>query len=210
MSTAWIIDACRTPRGIGKAGKGALAGLHPQHLGASVLKALAERNDLDTAAVDDVIFGTSLQSGTQGGDLARMAALTAGWSTKASGVTLDRYCGSGITAATLGASVVASGFEDVIVSGGCEMMSTYGANRHAPGIGLLDMGNEELRAMHFQPHQGVAADAIASMDGISREALDQLGYESQQRAAVAIAEGRFDRSLIPVHSLAGELLLDHE
>ena len=210
MSTAWIIDACRTPRGIGKAGKGALAGLHPQHLGAAVLKALAERNDLDTSAVDDVIFGTSLQSGTQGGYLARMSALTAGWSTKASGVTLDRYCGSGITAATLGASVVASGFEDVIVSGGCEMMSTYGANRHAPGIGLLDMGNEELRAMHFQPHQGVAADAIASMDGISREALDQLGYESQQRSAVAIAEGRFDRSLIAVHSLAGELLLDHE
>jgi acetyl-CoA C-acetyltransferase len=210
MSEAWIIDACRTPRGIGKQGKGALADLHPQHLGAAVLKALKERNDLDTSVVDDIIFGTSLQSGTQGGDLARMAALTAGYSTKASGVTLDRYCGSGITAAALGASVVASGFEDVIVSGGCEMMSTYGANRHAPGIGLLDMGNEELRAAYFQPHQGVAADAIASMDGISREALDQLGYESQQRAAVAIAESRFDRSLVPVYSLAGELLLDHE
>ncbi len=210
MSEAWIIDACRTPRGIGKQGKGALADLHPQHLGAAVLKALKERNDLDTSVVDDIIFGTSLQSGTQGGDLARMAALTAGYSTKASGVTLDRYCGSGITAAALGASVVASGFEDVIVSGGCEMMSTYGANRHAPGIGLLDMGNEELRAAYFQPHQGVAADAIASMDGISREALDQLGYESQQRAAVAIAESRFDRSLVPVYSLAGEVLLDHE
>jgi len=210
MSEAWIIDACRTPRGVGKQGKGALADLHPQHLGAAVLKALKERNDLDTSVVDDIIFGTSLQSGTQGGDLARMAALTAGYSTKASGVTLDRYCGSGITAAALGASVVASGFEDVIVSGGCEMMSTYGANRHAPGIGLLDMGNEELRAAYFQPHQGVAADAIASMDGISREALDQLGYESQQRAAVAIAEARFDRSLVPVYSLAGELLLDHE
>ena len=210
MSEAWIIDACRTPRGIGKQGKGALADLHPQHLGAAVLKALKERNDLDTSLVDDIIFGTSLQSGTQGGDLARMAALTAGYSTKASGVTLDRYCGSGITAAALGASVVASGFEDVIVSGGCEMMSTYGANRHAPGIGLLDMGNEELRSAYFQPHQGVAADAIASMDGISREALDQLGYESQQRAAMAIAEARFDRSLVPVYSLAGELLLDHE
>jgi acetyl-CoA C-acetyltransferase len=210
MSEAWIIDACRTPRGIGKQGKGALADLHPQHLGAAVLKALKERNDLDTTVVDDIIFGTSLQSGTQGGDLARMAALTAGYSTKASGVTLDRYCGSGITAAALGASVVASGFEDVIVSGGCEMMSTYGANRHAPGIGLLDMGNEELRAAYFQPHQGVAADAIASMDGISREALDQLGYESQQRAAVALAEARFDRSLVPVYSQSGELLLDHE
>ncbi len=210
MSEAWIIDACRTPRGIGKQGKGSLADLHPQHLGAAVLKALAERNELDTSTVDDIIFGTSLQSGTQGGDLARMAALTAGYSTKASGVTLDRYCGSGITSATLGASIVASGFEDVIISGGCEMMSTYGSNRHAPGLGLLDMGNDALRAMHPQPHQGVAADAIASKDGITREALDQLGYESQQRAAVAIAEGRFAPSLIPVYTLDGQLLLDHE
>ena len=98
MPEAYIIDAVRTPRGIGKVGKGALAGHHPQHLGATVLKALAERNHLNTAEVDDIIWGTSAQRGKQGADLGRMAALDAGYDVRASGVTLDRYCGSGITA----------------------------------------------------------------------------------------------------------------
>ena len=102
MTDAFIIDACRTPRGIGKQGRGALAHLHPQHLGATVLKALAERNDVDTAAVDDIIWGTSSQRGTQGADLGRMSALLAGYDVKASGVTLDRFCGSGITSAKVG------------------------------------------------------------------------------------------------------------
>ena len=97
MSEAWIIDACRTPRGIGKKGKGALAEQHPQHLGAAVLKALQERVGFDTAEVDDIVFGTSSQRGQQSGDLARMAALDAGYDVRASGVTLDRFCGSGIT-----------------------------------------------------------------------------------------------------------------
>ncbi|MEP6296655.1 MAG: acetyl-CoA C-acyltransferase, partial [Ilumatobacter sp.] len=114
MSEAWIIDACRTPRGIGKQGKGALADMHPQRLGASVLRALAERNDLDTSKVDDVIWGTSMQSGNQGGDLGRMALLDAGWSVKASGTTIDRFCGSGITTANLAAGMVASGMEDMV------------------------------------------------------------------------------------------------
>tara|TARA_R110002072_G_scaffold25126_12_gene84465 strand:+ start:689 stop:1003 length:315 start_codon:yes stop_codon:yes gene_type:complete len=94
MSEAWIIDACRTPRGIGKKGKGALADQHPQHLAATVLRALAERNQLNTAEVDDIIFGTSTQRGQQGADLARMAALDAGYDVRSSGVTLDRFCGS--------------------------------------------------------------------------------------------------------------------
>ena len=98
MPEAWIIDACRTPRGIGKQGKGALAHLHPQHLAATVLEALAERNGFDTADVDDVIWGTSSQVCEQSGDLGRMAALDAGYDVRASGVTLDRFCGSGITA----------------------------------------------------------------------------------------------------------------
>ena len=109
MGEAWIIDSCRTPRGIGKVGKGALAEHHPQRLGATVLGAIAERNDLDTADVDDVIFGTSMQVGTQGGDLGRMAALDAGFDITASGVTLDRFCGSGITASNFAAASVASG-----------------------------------------------------------------------------------------------------
>src|SRR3546814_20466442 len=97
MGEAWIIDAVRTPRGVGKPGKGALAHLHPQRLGSTVLRALAERNDLDTADVDDVVWGTSMQVGTQSGDLGRMAALDAGYDITASGVTLDRFCGSGLT-----------------------------------------------------------------------------------------------------------------
>ena len=119
MNEAWIIDACRTPRGIGKKGKGALAEQHPQHLGATVLRAIAERNDLNTADVDDIIWGTSAQMGQQGGDMGRMAALDAGYDQKASGVTLDRFCGSGITATNLAAGQIMSGMEDLEIAGGC-------------------------------------------------------------------------------------------
>ena len=93
MTEALIIDACRTPRGIGKVGKGALADMHPQHLGATVLKALAERNNLNTAEVDDILWGTSTQKGTQGSDLGRMSALDAGYDQRSSGITMDRFCG---------------------------------------------------------------------------------------------------------------------
>ena len=103
MSEAFIIDAVRTPRGLGKPGKGALVDLHPQHLAATVLTALRERNAIDTAEVDDIIWGTSAQKGRQGGDMGRMAALDAGYDIRASGVTLDRFCGSGITATSLAA-----------------------------------------------------------------------------------------------------------
>src|SRR4051794_41898240 len=118
MPEALIIDACRTPRGMGKVGKGALAEHHPQQLGATVLKALAERNGLNTAEVDDIIWGTSSQRGKQGGDLGRMAALTAGYDVRASGVTLDRYCGSGITAVKLAPAQGVSGLEGLGVGGG--------------------------------------------------------------------------------------------
>ncbi|MEL6982462.1 MAG: beta-ketoacyl synthase N-terminal-like domain-containing protein, partial [Actinomycetota bacterium] len=123
MAEAYIIDACRTPRGIGKQGKGALAHLHPQHLGSTVLKALAERNDLDTSEVDDIVWGTSSQVMEQSGDLGRMSALDAGYDIKASGVTLDRFCGSGITASNIAATSVMAGMEDVVIAGGTEMMS---------------------------------------------------------------------------------------
>lgn len=210
MSTAYILDACRTPRGIGKVGKGALAHLHPSYLGSTVLKALAERNDLETAEVDDVIWGTSAQSGKQSGDLGRMAALNAGYDIRSSGVTLDRYCGSGITSVSLAAAQVMSGMEDLVVAGGTEMMS-YFPSIGEPGVPpMLDSGNLDLRAMHPQSQQGVCADAIATMEGIDREAVDQLALTSQQRAVRAIAEGRFDRSLIAVHNPDGSLALDHE
>ena len=210
MPNAYIVDACRTPRGIGKVGKGALAHLHPSFLGSTVLKALAERNALDTGEVDDVIWGTSSQSGKQSGDLGRMAALNAGYDMRSSGVTLDRFCGSGITTVSLAAAQVMSGMEDLVIAGGTEMMS-YFPSIGEPGVPpLMDSGNLDLRAMHPQSQQGVCADAIATLEGIDREAVDQLALTSQQRAAQAIAEGRFDRSLITVHNPDGSVALDHE
>jgi acetyl-CoA C-acetyltransferase len=208
MAEAWIIDACRTPRGIGKKGKGALADEHPQHLGSTVLKAIAERNDLNTAEVDDIIFGTSSQRGQQGGDLARMAALDAGYDTRSSGVTLDRFCGSGITAVNIAAASIMSGMEDLVIGGGCEMMSTFGQDPNQSPF--IDSDNLHLRDMHPQPHQGVCADAIATLEGIDRAAVDQLAVVSQQRAANAIANGHFSKSLVPVYKLDGTLALDHE
>ena len=205
MADAFIIDACRTPRGIGKQGKGALAHLHPQHVAATVLRALVDRNGFDTADVDDVIWGTSSQVCEQSGDLGRMAALDAGYDVRASGVTLDRFCGSGITANNFAAAMVMAGHEDLVIGGGTEMMSL-------PKKGLLPMGagNAHLQEIHPQSHQGVCADAIASLEGIDRTTLDAHAAESQRRAAVAIKEGRFDRSLVPVHNLDGSLALDHE
>ena len=205
MSDAIIIDACRTPRGIGKQGKGSLTHLHPQHLASTVLKALAERNDVNTAEIDDVVWGTSSQVSEQSGDLGRMAALDAGYDIKASGVTLDRFCGSGITATNIAANAVMAGMEDMVVSGGTEMMSL-------PKKGLLPMGanNMHLQEIHPQSHQGVCADAIATMEGIAREDLDAHAAESQARAEIAIKEGRFDRSLIPVLNMDGSVALDRE
>jgi len=210
MPEALIIDACRTPRGIGKVGKGALADFHPQHLAATVLKALAERNNLNTAEVDDIIWGTSTQRGKQGGDLGRMAALDAGYDVRASGMTLDRFCGSGITTVNLAAASIMSGMEDVVIAGGTEMMSYTAATADRTSVGLLDSGNLRLRARHPQSHQGVCADAIATLEGISRQALDELAVVSQQRADQAIREGRFDRSLVPVLNDDGTVALAHE
>ena len=210
MPEAYIIDACRTPRGIGKVGKGSLAHLHPQHLGATVLKAIAERNNLNTAEVDDIIWGTSSQRGAQGADLGRMAALDAGYDIKASGVTLDRFCGSGITTVNLAAAQIMSGMEDLVIAGGTEMMSYTSATADPKTPPMLDSGNLSLRAKHPQSQQGVCADAIATLEGITREDTDNLALVSQQRAAKAIEEGRFDKALIPVYNEDGTLALDKE
>ena len=205
MPDALIIDACRTPRGIGKPGKGALAHLHPQHLASTVLAALVERNGFDTADVDDVVWGTSSQVCEQSGDIGRMSALDAGYDIKASGVTLDRFCGSGITSANIAATAIMAGMEDLVVSGGTEMMSLP-----KKGIMAMGAGNAHLQEIHPQSHQGVCADAIATIEGIPRADLDALAAESQARAARAIAEGRFDRSLVPVLNLDGTVALDSE
>ena len=205
MSEAWIIDACRTPRGAGKPGKGALADIHPQQLGATVLKALAERNDLNTADVGDVIWGTSAQVAAQGGDIGRMSALDAGYDVRSSGITIDRFCGSGLSAVALASASVMSGMEDLVVSGGTEMMSMPGRRGHGPM--LMDHGNLRLRARHPQSNQGVCADAIATLEGISRQDIDSLAVESQRRAANAMQNGYFDKSLVPVYHENGDLAL---
>jgi acetyl-CoA C-acetyltransferase len=215
MAEAYIIDAVRTPRGIGKPGKGALSHLHPQHLGATVLKALKERNNLDTSQVDDIIWSTSTQKGKQGGDIGRMSALAAGYDTKASGMTLDRFCGGGISSVNIAAAAVMSGMEDCMIAGGTEMMSLHAtmvAEEAAAGIKQLGMGsgNPALDAIHPQSHQGVCGDAIAAQEGITREVVDALALESQRRADIAIKEGRFDKSVVPVLNDDGSVALDHE
>jgi acetyl-CoA C-acetyltransferase len=204
---AWIIDTARTPRGIGKVGRGALAHLHPQHLSATVLNALKERNGLNTSEVDDVIWGCSAQRGKQGSCIARMSLLAAGWDTRASGVTLDRFCGSGITSVNMAAASIMSGMEDLVVAGGVEMMSYTATLAAQGGGGLLDAGNMRLRDLHPQPHQGVCADVIATLEGITREQVDALAFESQQRAKVAMENGHFDRSVVPVYNEDGSLAL---
>lgn len=211
MTEAYIIDTCRTPRGIGKIGKGSLAHIHPQKLAATVLKALAERNNLNTEDVNDIIWGCNNQTGKQSADLGRMAALEAGYSVLASGVTLDRFCGSGITSVSLAAAQVMSGMEDVVIGGGTEMMSYTGSLKNTgDSYPLFDRGNLSLRDKHPQSNQGICADAIATIEGIDRDSLDKLAVISQQRAERAIKENRFDGSLVPVLNDDGSVALDRE
>ncbi len=208
MPDALIIDACRSPRGVGKPGKGALSELHPQRIMSGVLQGLQKRNDLDTTEVDDVIIGCSSQRGKQGACIGRMSVLDAGWDTQASAFTLDRFCGSGITTANLAAANIMSGMEDCTVAGGVEQMSYTSTQRG--DVATMDMGNLHLRGMHPQPHQGICADIIATLEGFSREELDQLGVISQDRAKHAIDNGHFDRALIPIYKDDGTLALDRE
>jgi len=215
MANAYIIDAVRTPRGIGKVGKGSLAAAHPQHLAATVLGAIAQRSRLDTSTVDDIIWSTSTQRGAQGGDLGRMAALDAGYDIAASGMTLDRFCGGGITTVNLAAAQIISGMEDCIVAGGTEMMSLTSqmaqedmAAGKAPQ--MMGSGNQRLQAVHPQSHQGICGDAIASMEGYTRAELDDVGYRSQQRADAAIKAGKFAKSIVPVMNDDGTVMLDHD
>ena len=205
MSEAWIIDSCRTPRGIGKVGKGSLTDIHPHHLGSTVLRALAGRNNLDTADVDDVIWGTSAQGGQQAGDIGRMSALDAGFDIRSSGATLDRFCGSGLTAINFAAHGIMAGMENLVVAGGTEKMSD--PNRMAGRLPTMDQGNLHLRELHPQTHQGLCADTIATLEGIDRQAIDELALESQRRAANAQENGYFDLSLVTVYHPDGSKAL---
>ena len=210
MTDAYIIDAARTPRGIGKAGKGSLSEFHPSRLLAKVFEGIQSRNDLNTADIDDVVVGCSSQVGKQGSCVGRMAALDAGWDTSASAVTLDRFCGSGITSVNLAAANIMSGMDDLCVAGGVEMMSYTATLTPEYGNRTVDGGNLHLRDLHPQPHQGVCADMIATLENFSREELDALAVESQIRAQHAIANGYFDKSVIPVFNDDGTLALDRE
>ena len=180
-------------------------------LGATVLRALAERNDLDTGDVDDIVWGTSMQVGTQGGDLGRMAALDAGYDITASGVTLDRFCGSGISSVNLAAASVMSGMEDVVIAGGTEMMSSYAANAARSRSPFLDSGN-----MHLRGHPPADATRASPPTPSPRWRRSTAGPSTSWRLSrsagptIAIKEGRFDQSLVPVYHLDGTLALDHE
>ena len=202
---ALIIDAVRSPRGKGKK-SGSLHEVHPQRILAQVLNGLQERNGFDTADVDDVVMGCAAGSGDHAMDIARLAALDAGWSLDAPGVTLNRYCGSGQQAVNFAAMGVRAGFQDLVVAGGVESMSRP-APMHVDGF---TANNNHLRDQYDMVPQGISADLIATTEGFSRKDCDELGVDSQNRAAAAIKDGRFDRALIPIHHDDGALALDHD
>jgi len=202
MSEAFIFDAIRTPRGKGKA-SGALYEVKPIDLTVGLMKALQTRNHLDTSRVEDVLMGCVTPVGDQGACLPKVAALVAGWDWNAAGVQINRFCASGLDAVNLAAQKVRSGWEDLVVAGGVEsmsrvpMMSDGGAWALDPRTSL-DTG--------FAP-QGIGADLIATLDGLSREDVDRFAVASHQRAAQARAEGRFARSMVPVRDAFGETIL---
>ncbi|MBC09406.1 MAG: acetyl-CoA C-acyltransferase [Gammaproteobacteria bacterium] len=210
MADAYIIDAARTPRGIGKQGKGALTEFHPGRLLAKVFEEIQKRNNLNTDDIDDVVVACSSQVGKQGFCVGRMAALDAGWSDKACGMTLDRFCGSGITSVNIAAANLMSGMDDLCVAAGVEMMSYTPTVPRADNNRTVDGSNLHLRDLHPQPHQGICADMIATIDGYSREEVDALAVESQRRAKFAIENGHFDKSLITVKNDDGSIALDRE
>ncbi len=208
MSFGYILDAVRTPRGRGRAGKGALSGIHPQELFAQTLRQLVARSAFDPAEVDDVVAGCVSHAGEQGANLARNAVLTAGWPLNVSATTLNRFCGSGAQAVNFAAMGVASGAQQLVVGGGVESMSRVPMGADGGGI---DGDNLRLRERIFQVPQGISADLLATLEGFHREELDAWALRSQQLAAVAAAQGRFARSLFPVIDPAsGQMVLDRD
>jgi len=205
MRQAFIYDAVRTPRGRGKP-DGGLHEITAVALGAQVLESLRDRNALDTAQVDDVVFGCVDAIGEQGGVIARTAVLRAGYDHRVAGVQLNRFCGSGLEACNVAAAKVVSGEADMAIAGGVASMSrvTMGAEGGAIATDPISMFE------NYTLPQGVAADLLATLDGFSRADVDGYAAESQRRAAQAWSEGRFDRSVVPVKDQLGMVALDRD
>jgi acetyl-CoA C-acetyltransferase len=205
MGEAWIIDAVRTPRGRGKAEVGALSGIHPQELLAQCLNALRSRTGIDIRDVEDVVAGCVSDVGEQGACIARNAVLAAGWPyDAATGVTLNRFCGSGQQAVNFAAMGVMAGQQELVIGGGVESMSRVPMG--ATGAGL-DGHNPHLIEQHAMVPQGISADLIAAVEGFRREDLDTYAARSQERAQNAMKAGHFDGSLVPVTDLDGRVVL---
>jgi len=202
MTTAYVFDALRTPRGKGKK-DGSLHEVKPIDLAVGLLHELQARQGFDTAAVDDVVMGIVSPVGEQGSVLPKIAALKAGWAWTCAGLQIDRFCASGLEAVNLAAQKVASGWEDLVVAGGVESMSRVplgsdgGAWAQDPATNLETL---------FVP-QGIGADLIATLEGFTRADVDAFAVESQKRAAAARAAGYFDRSIVPVRDLLGQVIL---
>ena len=205
MTGAYIYDAVRTPRGKGKK-DGMLYDVKAVNLLTTVLNAIRERNDLNTSYVEDVIIGCVTQIKGQSGDIAKTAAIAAGYSDNVAGVTLNRFCGSGLEAINQSAAYVMSEQVDLMVAGGVESMSRIPMG--SDGSALLTDPN--MIASHYIVPQGMSADLIATMHGYERETLDAFAVESHKRAAAAWEEGRFDKSIIPVKDINGLTILDKD
>lgn len=205
MSEAYIIDAIRTPRGKGKKG-GALHEVKPITLLTSLLNELKDRHQLDTAQVDDIVLGCVTPIGDQGADIAKTAAIAAGWDNAAAGVQINRFCASGLEAVNMAAQKIRSGWEDLVVAGGVESMSRVPMGSDG-GPWALDP-ETNLKA-GFVP-QGIGADLIATLDGYSRADVDAFAEQSQKKAAAAQAKGYFQRSVIAVKDRSGLMILEKD
>ncbi len=205
MTDAYIYDAIRTPRGKGKA-SGALYEVKPIDLLATTLQALQKRTELDTAQVDDVIIGCVTPTDDQGAVLAKAALLYAGWSDTVPGIQINRFCASGLEAINLGAMKIRSGWEDMIVTGGIESMSRVPMESDG---GALVFDSEVSNKVGYVP-QGISSDLIATIEGFTREDVDQYALQSQQRTAQAWSNNYFEKSIIPIHDRNGLLILEKD
>jgi acetyl-CoA C-acetyltransferase len=205
MSEAFIYDHVRTPRGRGKA-DGSLHEVSSLQLAVTALGAIKYRNQLDPKTIDDVILGCVDPVGEAGGDIARAAALAAGYGDQVPGIQINRFCASGLDAVNFAAAQIMAGQHDLVVGGGVESMSRVGIG--AAG-GAWPVDPSIAIASYFMP-QGVSADLIATKYGFNRDAVDAYAVESQRRSAQAWAERRFDGSIVPVRDVNGLTILDHD
>jgi acetyl-CoA C-acetyltransferase len=205
MTEAFVFDAIRTPRGRGKA-SGTLHEVKPVSLLTGLMHELERRHRLDTAQVEDVILGVVSPVGEQGAVIAKTAALAAGWNEQVAGVQINRFCASGLEAVNLAAQKVRSGWEDLIVAGGVESMSRVPMGSDG---GAWAQDPETNLRTGFVP-QGIGADLIATLDGYTRDQVDEFGVKSHQKAAAASQAGHFHRSLVPVRDAMGLPILDRD